>query len=153
MRRSDSRILTTHTGSLPRVPYVQELLCGREDRQGFDAGQLASSVREAVAEVVERQQVAGIDVIIDGGQGQAQHVTYMKARLTGFEREILVRARPRMDDADFPDIADTQTRASSRYMPQAACTGPIQWKDWPAVERDIGNLNLATEGAEEEDFG
>ena len=35
---------------------------------------------------------------------------------------------------------------SSRNMPQPACTGPIAWKDWPAVERDIASLREASSG-------
>ena len=140
MKRSDSRILTTHTGSLPRSPHLQKLLREREDRAGFDSGQLAAGVREAVSEVVTRQQGIGIDVVNDGEQGRSQYATYVKERLTGFEGERLVRARPRLDDADFADFAATQVHFSSRNMPQPACTGPIAWKDWPAVERDIATL-------------
>ena len=140
MKRSESRILTTHTGSLPRSPHLQELLREREDQAGFDSGQLAAGVREAVSEVVTRQQGIGIDVVNDGEQGRSQYATYVKERLTGFEGERLVRARPRLDDSDFPDFPATQVHFSSRNMPQPACTGPIAWKDWPAVERDIATL-------------
>lgn len=151
MKRSVSRILTTHTGSLPRVSYIQELLRGREERSEFDSGQLSTGVREAVAEVVGKQQNVGIDVINDGEQGRAQYATYVKERLTGFEGEMLVRARPRLDDSDFPDFAATQTHVSSRFMPQPACTGPIAWQDWQAVERDIVNLKLASGGSRAEE--
>ena len=151
MKRSVSRILTTHTGSLPRVSYIQELLRGREERSEFDSGQLSTGVREAVAEVVGKQQNVGIDVINDGEQGRAQYATYVKERLTGFEGEMLVRARPRLDDSDFPDFAATQTHVSSRFMPQPACTGPIAWQDWQAVERDIVNLKLASGGSTAEE--
>ncbi len=140
MKRSGSRILTTHTGSLPRSPQLQELLREREDRAGFDPGRLAAGVRESVSEVVTRQQEIGIDVVNDGEQGRSQYATYVKERLSGFEGERRVRARPRLDDADFPDFAATQAHFSSRNMPQPACTGSIAWKDWPAVERDITTL-------------
>ena len=86
-------------------------------------------------------------MINDGEQGRSQYATYVKERLSGFEGERLVRARPRLDDADFPDFAASQSHLSSRNMPQPACTGPIAWKDWPAVERDIDNLKTASEGS------
>ena len=140
MKRSASRILTTHTGSLPRSPELQELLRLREDRQSFDEASFRASVRDAVGDVLDRQQNAGIDVVNDGEQGRSQYATYVKERLTGFEGERMARSRPRLDDADFPEYAATQTHMSSRNMPQPACTGPIAWKDWPAVERDIANL-------------
>ena len=147
MRRSDSRILTTHTGSLPRSTQLQELLREREEQAGFDPERLAAGVREGVSEVVNRQQRTGIDVVNDGEQGRSQYATYVKERLTGFEGDRMVRRRPRLDDDDFPQFAETQTHMSSRNMPQPACTGPIGWKDWPAVERDIETLRVAAADA------
>ena len=147
MKRSDSRILTTHTGSLPRSTKLQELLREREEQAGFDPERLAVGVREGVFEVVNRQQRTGIDVVNDGEQGRSQYATYVKERLTGFEGERMVRRRPRLDDDDFPEFAETQTHMSSRNMPQPACTGPIGWKDWPAVERDIETLRVAAADA------
>ena len=146
MKRSTSRILTTHTGSLPRSPELQELLREREDQRGFDETVFHSSVRDAVGAIVNRQRDAGIDVVNDGEQGRSQYATYVKERLTGFDGQRMVRSHVRLDDADFPDFAATQTHMSSRNMPQPACTGPIDWKDWPAVERDISNLKDASSG-------
>ncbi len=151
MKRSTSRILTTHTGSLPRSPELQDLLRLREDQQSFDEAAFQSSIRTAVGDIVDRQQNAGIDVVNDGEQGRSQYATYVKERLTGFEGERMVRSRPRLDDADFPEYAATQTSMSSRNMPQPACTGPIAWKDWPAVERDIASLREAASGREVEE--
>ena len=145
MKRSASRILTTHTGSLPRSPRLQDLLREREDRLDFDPGHFEAGVREAVSAVVSRQRITGIDVVNDGEQSRSQYATYVKERLWGFEGERMVRARPRLDDADFPDFAATQTHFSSRNLPQPACTGPVAWKDWPAVEQDIANLKAASE--------
>ena len=144
MKRSASRILTTHTGSLPRPPALQELLRERENGAILDPDQFAAGVRDAVSGVVARQQTIGVDVVNDGEQGRAQYATYVKERLTGFEGERLVRSHPRLDDADFPEFAAAQTHLSSRNMPQPACTGPISWKDWPAVERDIATLQKAS---------
>ena len=151
MKRSESRILTTHTGSLPRSPDLQDLLRLREDRQDFDPDQFHAGVRDAVGDILDRQQDAGIDVVNDGEQGRSQYATYVKERLTGFEGERAVRSRPRLDDADFPEFAATQVHMSSRNMPQPACTGPIAWKDWPAVERDIANLKESSAGREVEE--
>ena len=140
MKRSESRILTTHTGSLPRSSELQDLLRRREDQLIFDEAAFHAGVRDAVGDILDRQQRAGIDVVNDGEQGRSQYATYVKERLTGFEGERAVRSHTRLDDADFPEFAATQTHMSSRNMPQPACTGPIAWKDWPAVERDIANL-------------
>ena len=153
MKRSTSRILTTHTGSLPRSPDLQELLREREEGAGFDRNLFDAGVRDAVGAVVAKQQNTGLDVVNDGEQGRAQYATYVKERLAGFEGERIVRSHLRLDDADFPEFAAAQTHLSSRNMPQPACTGPIAWKDWPEVEQDIVTLQrVAADASVEEVF-
>jgi 5-methyltetrahydropteroyltriglutamate--homocysteine methyltransferase len=143
MKRSTSRILTTHTGSLPRSRELQEALHLREERRPFDQDALAASVRTAVADVVQQQNSIGLDVINDGEQGRSQYAAYVKERLTGFEGERRIRARPRLGDADFPEYV--ATHQSSTAIPQPACTGPIAWRDKEAVQHDIANLKAAVE--------
>ena len=151
MKQSISRILTTHTGSLPRSPQLQELLHTREDRQSLNQHSFEASVRQAVADVVKMQLDIGLDVINDGEQGRSQYATYVKERLSGFEGERLVRARPRLDDLDFPEYATQRTHQSSTSMPQPTCSRPIAWKDWDAVQRDIDNLQAAIAQSEVEE--
>jgi len=141
MQRSTSHILTTHTGSLPRSPELQELLHLREEGRAFDPDAFASGVRAAVTEVVQRQIAIGLDVINDGEQERSQYAAYVKERLSGFEGERLIRARPRLGDADFPEY--TGTHQSSTAIPQPACTGPLAWKNWDAVQQDIATLKAA----------
>jgi 5-methyltetrahydropteroyltriglutamate--homocysteine methyltransferase len=141
MKRSTSRILTTHTGSLPRSVALQELLRLREERRPYDQAAFASSVRAAVDEVVQQQISSGLDVINDGEQERSQYATYVKERLSGFEGERLIRARPRLGDSDFPEFVGTHQ--SSTAMPQPACTGPIAWKNSDGVQQDIANLKAA----------
>ena len=141
MKRSTSKILTTHTGSLPRSPELQDLLREREEGRAPDAAKFEAAISQAVSFVVQKQTGAGVDVVNDGEQGKAQYATYIKERLTGFEGERMVRRRPRLDDDDFPEFAETQTHMSSRNMAQPACTGPIAWKDFPVVQKDIDTLN------------
>lgn len=151
MKRSTSRILTTHTGSLPRSPELQELLRAREEQRLSDAATFAAGVRQGVAAVVNRQSAAGIDVINDGEQGRSQYATYVKERLTGFEGERRIRARPRLDDIDFPAYAEQRNQSSSTTMPQPTCSGPVGWKDFGAVQQDIDNLKAAAESVQTEE--
>jgi 5-methyltetrahydropteroyltriglutamate--homocysteine methyltransferase len=72
VQRSTSRILTTHTGSLPRPPLLQELLRLREERRLSDERAFDENVREAVADIVRRQADVGLDVVNDGEQGRSQ---------------------------------------------------------------------------------
>ncbi|MDQ3829020.1 MAG: cobalamin-independent methionine synthase II family protein [Candidatus Tectomicrobia bacterium] len=149
MKRSTSRILTTHTGSLPRSRKLQELLRLWDERRPYDQHAFAEGVRAAVAEVVRQQIATGLDVINDGEQGRSQYAAYVKERLTGFEGERLIRARPRLGDADFPDYV--ATHQSSTSIPQPACTGPIAWRDKEAIQQDIANLKAAVGGRQVEE--
>ena len=60
------RILTTHTGSLPRTTKVVEQLLAEEKNPGRHRAQLQAAVREAVAGVVRKQIEGGLDIINDG---------------------------------------------------------------------------------------
>ncbi len=147
MKRSTSRILTTHTGSLPRSPRQQEILLAREERRQLDPSAFDASVQDAVSEVVKMQTDIGLDVINDGEQGRSQYATYVKERLTGFEGERQIRSWTRLEDLDFPEYAKTRQPSGSALIPQPVCTGPIAWKDFEAVHKDIANLKAATGGS------
>ena len=151
MKRSESRILTTHTGSLPRSPELQELLRSRLDPEEGEIEEYLIGVEEAVADVVARQVEVGLDVINDGEQGRVQYATYVKDRLTGFDGEQILRARPRKDMQDFPEFAAQSGVSSSATIPWPACTGPIEWKDRAAVQRDIQRLKEASTGVDVEE--
>ena len=144
MKRSESRILTTHTGSLPRSPELQEVLRSRLDPKAGEIEEYRAGVDQGVADVISRQIEIGIDVINDGEQGRVQYATYVKDRLTGFDGEQILRARPRKDMMDFPEFAAQSGVSSSATIPWPACTGPIEWKDRDAVRRDIKRLKTAS---------
>ena len=138
MKQSTDRILTTHTGSLPRpwdlVTTLEALDAGTlPDPAAFDA-----RVGQAVAEVVRKQVAAGVDVVNDGEQGKVGYSTYVRHRLTGFEGSH--RVLPRADWADFPEAMARQARTS---VSRPACTGPIEWRDRTAVRKDVAALKAA----------
>nr|HEV8011055.1 epoxyalkane--coenzyme M transferase [Bradyrhizobium sp.] len=65
MKRSTDRILTTHTGSLPRTAKVVELLLAEQKNPGARKAELHAAVRQAIALVVQKQIECGIDIIND----------------------------------------------------------------------------------------
>jgi 5-methyltetrahydropteroyltriglutamate--homocysteine methyltransferase len=66
MKRSESRILTTHVGSLPRTPALRDLLVSQDRGEPVDGAALAREAEAAVRHVVARQLEAGVDVGNDG---------------------------------------------------------------------------------------
>jgi 5-methyltetrahydropteroyltriglutamate--homocysteine methyltransferase len=151
LKRSESRILTTHTGSLPRSPEQQEFLRAREEQRDYDPQELEASARRAVFDIVKMQTETGLDVINDGEQGRAQYTTYVKDRLNGFEGERQFRNWDRLEDRDFPEWASTRPPSGTQMVPQPVCTGPISWRDFGAVQQDIDNIKAATAQTDQEE--
>jgi 5-methyltetrahydropteroyltriglutamate--homocysteine methyltransferase len=119
MKRSTERILTTHTGSLPRPDDLVQLMVAKEQGKPVDAIFLAESVRNAVADVVKRQVAVGIDIISDGEMSKIGFANYVKSRLTGFDGE----SNPfiAQDVLDYPDLRVRMFRrnegSESRIVP------------------------------------
>jgi 5-methyltetrahydropteroyltriglutamate--homocysteine methyltransferase len=139
MQRSTQRILTTHTGSLPRPPEVVRLLLEESTSSGVA---LAAAVDAAVVDVVAKQVAAGIDVINDGEQGRTDYTVHVKDRLTGFEGP----SAPPLGtgEPEFPELSALLSQFASPFQHRPACSGPIAWKDWPAAETDILRAKHAT---------
>ncbi|HXJ82138.1 MAG TPA: cobalamin-independent methionine synthase II family protein [Candidatus Methylomirabilis sp.] len=137
-------ILTTHIGSLPRPDDLTTLLQQQDAGGVTDHGAFDARVRSAVEAIVRRQLLTGLDVVNDGEQGKCDYSTYVKDRLTGFEGEPSTMPAG-ADLKDFPSYqARTQTAASER---RPTCSGPIAWRDFGAVEKDIRNMAEAAAAA------
>ena len=145
MQRSTTRILTTHTGSLPRPRDLVGLLRDREEGRRPAEDALQDRTRAAVFEAVKKQAEIGLAIINDGEQGRVDYTVYVKDRLTGFEGESTPWPNP--DAEEFPEWTEMARQFAPPFQKRPACTGPVAWKDWPAVERDIQNLKDAADSA------
>ena len=145
MQRSETRFLTTHTGSLPRPDDLIRMMYAREEGVPVDAAALAARVRAAVAEVVQKQVAAGIDIVNDGEMSKASYATYIKDRLNGFGGSGNTFVY--QDLADFPKLQQRvfgDPGRSRRKTP--ACNAPISVRDRQAPETDADNLKAAIAG-------
>jgi 5-methyltetrahydropteroyltriglutamate--homocysteine methyltransferase len=146
MKRSTERILTTHTGSLPRPDDLIRAMFAREEGVPVDGAALAARIRSAVAEVVQKQAGIGLDIVNDGEFSKPSYATYVKDRLTGFggaSHPLEYR-----DLSDFPSMARRvfgDPGRSRRKTP--ACTGPIAVRDADAVRVDVDDLGMALRGS------
>jgi len=146
LRRSTERILTTHTGSLPRSGEIAALLLAHEAGEEVDPERLREASRDAVEQIVDRQLAVGLDVINDGEQTKPSYATYVIDRLSGFEGERRKTFPKRLDSADFPDWARSRAPRGLAALRVPTCTGPIAWRDFDAVARDLERLESAIEG-------
>jgi 5-methyltetrahydropteroyltriglutamate--homocysteine methyltransferase len=149
MKLSTDRILTTHTGSLPRAHDLTTTLEELDSGRMPDPGAFEARVRRAVGDIVRQQLEAGVDIVNDGEQGKVGYSTYVRHRLTGFDGQAAVPVRVRADWADFPEAAARGERRSTIMRP--ACNGPIDWKDRTAVQKDVANFKTALASAKPAD--
>lgn len=140
MKRSTDRILTTHAGSLARPEPLKKLLLAKDAGDAIDPNEFDRAVAKAVETVVHKQVEAGVSVVSDGEQSKLGFAAYISDRLNGFDGPQLPRPRT-LDARKFPDYA-----GGSAGTTRPACTGPISWKNFSAVEKDIANLKAALEG-------
>ena len=145
MQRSATRFLTTHTGSLPRPDDLIRMMYAREEGVPVDAAALAARVKAAVAEVVQKQVAAGVDLVNDGEMSKPSYATYIKDRLDGFGGTGNTFVY--QDLADFPKLQQRvfgDPGRSRRKTP--ACNAPISVRDRQAPETDVDNLKAAIAG-------
>ena len=148
MKRSVDRILTTHTGSLPRPADLREILWAQETGAPFDATDFRSRVRSTVAECVAQQVSCGVDIVGDGELGKPNFVMYVAGRLSGMEGwddALYVN-----HDPDFPGYEEWYAaRGTAHFSPRGRprCVGPLAWKDADAVRRDVDDLRTAVDAA------
>lgn len=139
MNRSTSRILTTHTGSLPNP-----------------AGEL--SMEDAVAEVVRRQRETGLDVINEGEYTkEGDWLSFADPRFGGFEADeaeghvsVLLQGKDREEFADFYDYAAKRGTLFFQHGEQIkkkrnywVCTGPVTYTGQAALAREIDLVKQA----------
>jgi 5-methyltetrahydropteroyltriglutamate--homocysteine methyltransferase len=142
MKTSHDRILTTHTGSLPRPAGLRAELVKKDQGQPFDKAELSRLTREAVVAIVRRQAEVGVDIINDGEMSKPGYSTYVADRLSGFAGHE--PAKPRLDTGPYPNFMAAYTRMTGEMNSRrAVCVGPIAVKDKEPLAEDLANLKAA----------
>ncbi len=164
MKRSVERILTTHTGSLPRPADLVGLLNARELGQPHDPDALGTRINRAIEEIVLRQCDTGIDVVGDGEHSKFNWMAYARARLEGLveiDSPIRFRGATRdstafasaYEDLKIMHAARSGALVAKRTMrPRAlVCAAPIRYVGHAELSKDIANLKAALSGAKHEE--
>lgn len=135
---SDDRILTTHTGSLPRSEELAELMVAREggELDAEQAARLPGLAQEATVSVLQGQAEASIDVASDGEQGKIGYATYVKERMSGFGGEAGALSLADLDD--YPEIAAQALQGLVTATP--SCDGPVAYTGQEELRRELSEL-------------
>ncbi|MGH6981261.1 MAG: hypothetical protein ACREFC_08645, partial [Stellaceae bacterium] len=153
MKRSDSRILTTHVGSLIRPKSLLDagkaVAENPAKQRDYD-----TALRQSVADVVKQQVETGIDIVNDGEYGKGSWANYILDRVTGFEirpnqlRPVYWLGR---DRERFKEMMEIDMPGVLTGRPTEACVGDIKYKAQGVIARDMENLTAAVAAAKPHD--
>ena len=143
MRWSDERILTTHTGSLPRPPALTRLYVRRARGEPVDAAEIARLGKEAVAQIVAKQIEAGVDIGNNGEQQREAFFLYVRHRMSGFGGSW--KRWPRGDVERYPILKEQMARmlaareAVGNYEPPRAI-GEVKYADDSELRAELADF-------------
>ena len=142
---SETRIPTTHVGSLPRPQEVVDVVFAQDKGESVDPAEFDRVIGGAVSDRVAHQVEAGVDWVSDGEMSKIGYATYIRHRLSGFELGDVPRATPADLDA-YPGFRDRQAREGGYRYQRPICRGPITYEHPEPVQRDLAHLKAAIEG-------
>ena len=158
MLTSEHRILTTHTGSLPRPPALTDLYARRNRGEPADLAEIDRLGKAATRDVVRRQIAAGIDVGNNGEQQREAFFLYVRHRMSGFGGTW--NRRPMADIARYPgfrawgDVIDSNRPQVSNRDGVPKAIGAVRYLDPAAVNGECAEFQatLAETGGFAEPF-
>ncbi|MGE5268579.1 MAG: cobalamin-independent methionine synthase II family protein [Thiohalocapsa sp.] len=146
MQWSSERILTTHTGSLPRPPELVRLYVRRARGEAIDEADLDRLGKAALAQIIDKQVAAGVDVGNNGEQQREAFFLYVQRRMSGFGGSWT--RWPRGDVERYPLLKAQMTQmlnareAVGNYQPPKAI-GEVRYLDPGLVEEECADFHAA----------
>ena len=140
MRRSQDRILTTHTGSLPQPSCLVDMLAAVSRGESVDEVALEAAANASSLDVMRKQADAGVDVINSGEQSRVSFSTYVTQRMSGFGGSW--DRRGHKDQNEFLGI--TRPRVVQLITGVPTCVGPVTYQRLDLAEKECdGALHAA----------
>ena len=150
MLTSEHRILTTHTGSLPRPAALTELYARRAAGESVDEAAIDTAGKTATRHVVRQQIAAGIDIGNNGEQQREAFFLYVRHRMTGFGGTWTRRSVA--DVTKYPGFAamsaeaEGARRSVSNRGTLPSANGPVEYIDPALVDAECAEEILVVCG-------
>ena len=146
MRRSEDRILTTHTGSLPRPPELTRLFVRRARGESVDPAELERLGQAALRGIVRKQTDAGIDIGNNGEQQREGFFLHIRHRMSGFGGSW--QRRTRADALRYPvfkQMMEQQlaAREAVSNMGPPKAIGEVRSLGTAAIETECADFQAA----------
>ena len=148
MLHSTNRILTTHTGSLPRPAALTALYARRAAGEQVDESAIDNEGKAATRHVVRQQIATGIDVGNNGEQQREAFFLYVRHRMSGFGDSW--QRWPRGDVERYPLLKQQMAQmlaareAVGNYQPPKAI-GEVRYVDDTELNAEIADFRTALE--------
>jgi 5-methyltetrahydropteroyltriglutamate--homocysteine methyltransferase len=147
MLRSQDRILTTHTGSLPRPAALTQLYVRRSRGEPIDTAELDRVGKQAVRDIVAKQITAGIDVPNNGEQQREAFFLYVRHRMSGFgggwTRRVFADATRYPEFMAWKTAHDAVNESISNLGGVPEAIGEVRYLDRTAVETECTDFQAA----------
>jgi len=156
MQHSEDRILTTHTGSLPRPSALTEFYVRRARGEAIDIDALDAAGRDALEWIVPKQIAAGIDIGNNGEQQREGFFLYLRHRMSGFGGTW--KRWPRGDVERYPEFKAMLERqlaankAVSNFLPPKAI-GEVRYTGAALVARECADFRAVLDAINEAKAG
>jgi 5-methyltetrahydropteroyltriglutamate--homocysteine methyltransferase len=151
MLTSANRILTTHTGSLPRPAELTALYVQRSRGEAIDPAVLDRVGKAAVQDIVAKQIAAGVDVGNNGEQQREAFFLYVRHRMSGFgggwARRVFadVTHYPAFSAWKAAHDAVNESISNTGGVPEAV--GEVRYLDRALVEAECQDFRAALDSA------
>ncbi|HUC51349.1 MAG TPA: cobalamin-independent methionine synthase II family protein [Xanthobacteraceae bacterium] len=147
MKTSTDRIITTHTGSLPRSKSLIALILDREKGAVIPPAEFEATTAKAVEDIVAQQVACGVDVVSDGEMSKPSYTTYIRHRVGGIEVDprAAEKGRDIMIGRDLLAHPDFAQKGSFAAVAFPGCVGELRYKDRSALDRDLVHLKAAVD--------
>jgi 5-methyltetrahydropteroyltriglutamate--homocysteine methyltransferase len=156
MQHGEDRILTTHTGSLPRPSTLTDFYVRRARGEAVDIDALDAAGRAALEWIVPKQIAAGIDIGNNGEQQREGFFLYLRHRMSGFGGTW--RRWPRGDVERYPAFKAMLERqlaankAVSNFLPPKAI-GEVRYTGAALVARECADFRAVLDAIGEQQAG
>ena len=146
MQWSTERILTTHTGSLPRPPELTRLYVRRIRGETIDDNELDRLGKAALTQIINKQAASGGDIGNNGEQQREAFFLYVRRRMTGFGSSWT--RWPRGDVERYPLLKAQMremlaNREALNNMDPPKTIGEIKYIDPDAVEAECRDFGIS----------
>ena len=152
MLTSQDRILTTHTGSLPRPAELTALYVQRSRGEAVDPALLDNAGRAAVRNVVAKQIAAGVDIGNNGEQQREAFFLYVRHRMSGFgggwARRVFADVAHYPAFSAWKEAHDSVNESVSNTGGVPEAVGEVLYLDRAMVEAECKDFRGALDAAQ-----